>query len=170
MEEPATVRLAEDAFGKRATFDEIEIGRELEQFDWVVTDEDIEKQCRLDEDFHPWYVIESPWGGRVAPPQIQYRPPRWQITRTYNIRGVFYKWEFENLKPIKPGQTITITGRILDKWIRNEREFVKFESVGIDAAGDRVFVTQRTHVLDMVERTAPRAGAGIDSGHKPEKI
>ena len=170
MTEPAKIRRAEDAFGKRATFDDIVIGRELESFEWIVTEDDIEKQCRTDEDYHPWYVTDSPWDGRIAPPQIQYRPPRWQITRTYNIRGVFYRWEFENLKPIKPGQKIMITGRILDKWIRNEREYVKFESVGTDEDGERVFVTQRTHVLDMIERTAPREGAGIDSGHKPEKI
>ncbi len=29
---------------------------------------------------------------------------------------------------------------------------------------------RRTHVLDFVERTAPRAGVGLDSGIKAEKI
>ena len=65
------------------------------------SEDDIEKQCVIDEDFHPWFALESPWDGRIAPPQLQYRPPRWLLSRTYNIRGVFYKWEFENLKPIR---------------------------------------------------------------------
>jgi acyl dehydratase len=170
MSEQGKARIAADGFGKRATYEEIEIGKALETFEWVVTEDDIEKQCRMDEDYHEWYAMESPWGGRIAPPQIQYRPPRWMLTRTYNVRGVFYKWEFETFKAIKPGETITVTGRIVDKWIRNDREFIKFETEGTDAAGDRVFVTQRTHVLDVIERSAPREGVGIDSGHKPEKI
>ena len=164
------IRKREDAFGKRAEFDEIEIGQELEPCEWVVTEADIDKQCLIDEDYHEWYSLDSPWGGRIAPPQIQYRPPRWMLTRTYNVRGVFYKWAFETFKVIKPGEKITITGKIVDKWVKNEREFITFEAVGRDAAGEKVFVTQRTHVLDIVERTAPRQGAGIDSGHKPETI
>ena len=168
----ATVRKAEDSFGKRAEFDEIEIGAPLETMEWVVTEDDIEKQCRIDEDYCEDYVLASPLadGSRIAPPQIQYRPPRWMLTRTYNVRGVFYKWEFESFKPILPGEKITVTGKIVDKWIKNEREFIKFEAIGHDEAGEKVFSTLRTHVLDMVERSAPREGSGIDSGHKPEKI
>lgn len=166
------VRNLEDSFGKRAEFDEIEIGAALEPMEWVVTDDDIEKQCRIDEDYHEYYMLGSPLGGggRIAPPQIQYRPPRWMLTRTYNVRGVFYKWEFETFKAIKPGEKINVTGKIVDKWIKNDREFISFEAIGHDEAGDKVFTTLRTHVLDMVERTAPREGSGIDSGHKPEKI
>jgi hypothetical protein len=169
---PARVRKREDSFGKRAEFDEIEIGHELEPLEWVVTDEDIEKQCRIDEDYLEDYVLGSALAGgaRIAPPQIQYRPPRWMLTRTYNVRGVFYKWEFETFKPILPGEKIMVTGKIVDKWVKNEREFVTFEAIGHDEAGEKVFSTLRTHVLDMVERTAPREGEGIDSGHKPEKI
>ncbi|MEE8133954.1 MAG: hypothetical protein V3T56_02795, partial [Gemmatimonadales bacterium] len=81
-----------------------------------------------------------------------------------------YKWAFETFKVIKPGEKITLTGKIINTWVQNEREFITFEAVGRDAAGEKVFVTQRTHVLDVIERTAPRQGAGIDSGHKPETI
>ncbi len=164
------IRKREDAFGTRAEFDEIEIGQELEPCEWVVTAEDIDKQCVIDEDYHAWYSLDSPWGGRIAPPQIQYRPPRWMLTRTYNVRGVLYKWAFETFKVIKPGEKMTLTGKIINTWVQNEREFITFEVVGRDTAGEKVFVTQRTHVLDVIERTAPRHGAGIDSGHKPETI
>lgn len=163
-------RIERDEHGARATYDDIVVGRELEEMKWVVTEEDIEKQCRMDEDYHEWYVLDSPWGGRIAPPQIEYRPPRWQLSRTYNVRGVFYKWESENVKPIKPGEEITITGRILDKWIKNDREFVKFESIGRDTGGDVVFKTVRVHALDVIKRDVPRDGVGIDSGIKNEKI
>ncbi|MDA0656528.1 MAG: hypothetical protein O2912_09000, partial [Proteobacteria bacterium] len=54
------VRKLEDSFGKRAEFDEIEIGAPLEPMEWVVSDDDIEKQCRIDEDYHEYYMQGSP--------------------------------------------------------------------------------------------------------------
>ena len=86
------------------------------------------------------------------------------LTRTYNVRGVFYKWEFESFKPILPGEKITVTGKIVDKWVKNEREFIKFEAIGHDAVGDKVFSTLRTHVLDVIERTVTRVLPGLIAG------
>tara|TARA_A100001037_G_scaffold304765_1_gene342655 strand:+ start:1142 stop:1681 length:540 start_codon:yes stop_codon:yes gene_type:complete len=179
MTEGTQSRVEFDEHGKRTTYDEIEVGRDLGSLEWVITEEDIEKQCSIDEDFHPWFSFDleeqegtevGPWDGVIAPPQIQYRPPRWLLSRTYNIRGVFYKWDYENLKPIRPGETITVTGRILDKWIDREREFMSYEAEGRDEEGDIVFRTTRVHALDVLKRDTPRAGAGEDSGFKQEKI
>lgn len=170
MSEESQTRVEFDEHGKRTTYDEIEVGKDLGSLEWVVTEDDLEKQCAIDEDFHPWFNLESPWDGVIAPPQIHYRPPRWLLSRTYNIRGVFYKWDFENVKPIRPGEKIRVTGRILDKWIDREREFMSYEAEGHDEAGDLVFRTTRVHALDVIKRTAPREGAGQDSGIKREKI
>ena len=179
MTKNAQTRVEFDEHGNRTTYDEIEVGRDLGSLEWVITEQDIEKQCSIDEDFHPWFAFDiqedvgasdSQWAGIIAPPQIQYRPPRWLLSRTYNIRGVFYKWDFENLKEIRPGETITVTGRILDKWIDREREFMSYEAEGRDERGDIVFWTTRVHALDVLKRDTPRAGAGEDSGIKQEKI
>ena len=180
MSEESQTRVEFDEHGKRTTYDEIEVGKDLGSLDWVVGEEDIEKQCAIDEDYHPWFAAyaqgDGPegdgnlWEGLIAPPQIHYRPPRWLLSRTYNIRGVFYKWDFENTKAIRPGETIVVTGRILDKWIDRDREFMSYEAEGRDAAGDMVFRTTRVHALDVIKRTAPREGAGRDSGIKQEKI
>ena len=71
MTKPSKVRMAEDATGKRTTYEEIEVGKDLGSFEWTVTEADIERQCLLDEHWHEWFVSDSPWGGAVAPPQIQ---------------------------------------------------------------------------------------------------
>jgi hypothetical protein len=163
-------RIAEDAQGKRITYDEIEIGRDLGVLEWTISPEDIEYQCLIDEDFHPWFKNASPWGERVAPPQIQYRPPRWLLSRNYNVRGVFFRWEFEHKAPLHAGVKILVSGRILDKWIEREREYVKFEAIGRDLAGVELFRTVRVHVLDVIKRTAPRGGKGLDSGIKAERL
>lgn len=163
-------RVAFDEHGKRTLYDDIEVGADLGEIIWTVTEEDIDKQCLLDDDYHPWYFLGMGDGIRVAPPQLQYRPPRWLISRTYNIRGVFCQWQLENCKPIKAGMRVTVKGRIHSKWIKNEREFVKYEAEGLDEQGDLLFRTGRVHVLDVIKATAPREGAGLDSGIKAEKI
>lgn len=171
MSEPsARARIAEDEHGVRTTFEEIEVGTDLGELEWEVGIEDLEKQCAMDDDYDPWFIVDSPYGGRIAPPQIQYRPPRWLLSRNYNVRGLFYKWEFENLAPIHPGRKIRVSGRIADKWIDRDREFLRFEAVAHDERGEVLFTTSRVHVLDIVERTAPRQGRGTDSGIKAEHI
>lgn len=162
-------RVMEDAKGRRATYEEITIGQSLGEMDWTITDDLIDLQCQLDQDFDPLFF--PPAGQpRIAPPQITYRPPRWLISRAYNVRGLFVGWEMESLGEIRVGMTLKVSGAIVDKYIRKEREYIVYEALGRDEQGNVLFRTRRTHVLDFVERTAPRSGAGIDSGIKPEKI
>jgi acyl dehydratase len=163
-------RIAEDHNGPRTTYEQIEVGHVLGTMDWVVTEEMIDKQCEMDLDWHVWYALESPWGGRVAPPQINYRPPRWLLSRSYNIRGLFVRWEMENLLPIRPNVVLRVVATVDDKYIRKDREFVVFRAEATDPEGRVVFRTRRTHVLDFIDRTAERAGKGIDSGVKAERI
>ena len=169
-DEEVSTRIAEDEHGPRTNFEDIVIGKDLGAIEWVITVADLEKQCLIDNDYHPWYFDKSPFGARVAPPQIQYRPPRWLLSRNYNIRGVFYKWEFENAGPLPVDEPIKVTGHVVGKWIERDREYIKFEATGTNNKGEVVFRTVRTHVLDMVKRSAPRAGRGMDSGIKKEKI
>jgi hypothetical protein len=166
----AVARVAEDEHGARATFEDIEVGKDLGSLEWRITREDVDKQCRMDHDYHPWYFTGAPDGPPIAPPQIQYRPPRWLLSRNYNVRGLFYKWDFENVAALPIDAPIRVSGRIVDKWIERGREYVRFESVGTDGDGKVLFRTTRTHVLDALKRDVPRAGRGMDSGIKSEKI
>ena len=163
-------RVLEDNKGRRAAFEDIQVGQTLGEIEWHITDELIDLQCQLDQDFDPLFFPQDEDARRIAPPQITYRPPRWLISRTYNVRGLFVRWESESFRAIEPDTTITVAGSIVDKFIKKDREFVVYQAEGKDAAGNLVFRTKRTHVLDFVERNAPREGAGIDSGIKPEKI
>ena len=168
MSTPKT-RVLEDSQGRRAQFEDITIGQSLGEMRWEITDELIDLQCRLDQDFDPLYF---PKAGvkRIAPPSITYRPPRWLFSRAYNVRGLFVRWENEMFREIEANTTIKVTGSIVDKYVKKDREFVVYQADGHDAQGRLIFRSKRTHVLDFVERSAPRAGAGIDSGIKSEKI
>ncbi len=166
----AKARVLEDGQGRRAAFEDIQVGQSLGEMEWEITDDLIDLQCQLDQDFDPLYFPQSGATTRVAPPSMTYRPPRWLFSRTYNVRGLFVRWENETFREIAPNTTIRVTGSIVDKYVQKDREFVVYQAEGRDSAGNLVFRSRRTHVLDFVERTAPRAGAGIDSGIKPERI
>ena len=170
MPQDAPTRITEDANGPRSTYDRIEVGADLGTIEWIVTKDLVDVQCHLDQDFDEWYSLSSPYGGVIAPPQIQYRPPRWLLSRNFNIRGLFYKWEMENCKPVVVGAKLLISGRIAEKYVRKDREFVVYEAEATDESGNVIFRTRRTHVLDALLRSVPRVGTGIDSGIKSEKI
>ena len=163
-------RVLEDGSGRRATFEEITVGNTLGEMEWEVTDDMIDLQCRLDEDFDRLFCLPITDGARIAPPQITYRPPRWLFSRAYNVRGLFVRWEMEAFAMIKANTKIKVSGTIVDKFIKKDREFVVYQAEGWDTEGKLLFRTKRTHVLDYIERTAPREGAGVDSGIKPEKM
>jgi hypothetical protein len=163
-------RVLEDGSGRRATYEEIVVGQSLGEMEWEITDEMIDLQCRLDEDFDRLFCLPLVDGGRIAPPQITYRPPRWLFSRAYNVRGLFVRWEMETFALLKANIKIKVSGTIADKFIKKDREFVVYQAEGRDPDGTLLFRTKRTHVLDFIERTAPREGAGVDSGIKPEKI
>lgn len=143
-------RVERDGKARRATYDEIEVGASLGEMDWVVTEEMIEQQCRMDLDYDEFYSLDSPWGGRIAPPQIQYRPPRWLLSRAYNVRGLFYRWKMENVRPIRLNENLRVRASIVDKYVRNDREFIVLAAEATDAQGRVVFRTERTHVLDKL--------------------
>lgn len=157
-------RVARDIGGARTNFDEISIGDDLGSVEWRFSREQIARMCESDDDYHEWYSVESPYGGVIAPVLIAYPPVRLLFSRRFNVRGVFFGFETRNLLPLRPDTTYVISGRICDKWIRRNREFVQYEAVCVDPEGREVFRTRRSHAIDYLPVTAPKVGVGIDSG------
>ncbi len=157
-------RVARDSGGERTLYEDIAVGEDLGSIEWEFDQAAIGRICETDDDFHEWYSVESPYGGTVAPTLITYPPVRHLFSRRYNVRGLFYWYETENFAPLKPNVKYTITGRICDKWIKREREFVQYEATCYDPHGVRVFHTRRAHALDFLTRDVPKEASGIDSG------
>jgi acyl dehydratase len=86
------------------------------------------------------------------------------FTRRFNVRGVFYQFRSEFVRPIRYGERLRITGAVSDKYIKRNREFVTYEATGVDDDDQVVFRTWRTHALDYITRDKPRSGKGVDSG------
>ncbi len=157
------VRVAHDARGRRTTFEELEIGKDLGTAEYFVTQSQIDQTCFRLGDLHPYFQLNSPFGGTVAPVYMSYKLTRVLFSQTYSVRGLFYKWGFEFFRPIKVDVKHTVQAVLTEKWIKNDREFVAYESVCKDDQGNVVFKTRRAHVLDFIKRTAPKVGVGIDS-------
>ena len=157
---PGMVRILRDAAGVRTTYEEIEIGKDLGSEIWTPTQAQIDQVCERMEDHHPYYEVGSPFGSTVVPVSMTYLLTRGLFSQTYSVRGLFYKWSVDLLEPICPGVSYTVRGRISDKWIRNDREFVAYESECCDPDGVVVSRTRRAHVMDYIKRTAPKVGEG----------
>ena len=68
------------------------------------------------------------------------------------------------------GETLTISGLISEKYIKRNREYVRWDTMAHNTSGEVVFTASRVQCMDIVERGAPREGMGIDGGPKPERI
>lgn len=162
--EPGQVRILQDARGRRTTYEELEIGKDLGSAEFVVTQAQIDQTCERMGDHHPFYEVDSPFGGTVAPIYLTYKLTRMLFSQTYSVRGLFYKWAFEFINPIRTNVAYTVSARLTEKWIKNDREFVAYESICTDPQGNTVFTTRRAHVLDYIKRTAPKVGVnGMDT-------
>lgn len=160
----AQKRVARDASGERTRYEDIVVGDDLGSLEWQFDEAAIGRICDSDDDFHEWYAVESPYGGRIAPVLIGYPPVRMLFSRKFNVRGLFYWYEIENYAPLRPNVKYTLRGRISDKWIKREREFVQYEATCYDPGGKKVFFTRRAHALDYLTRDVPKEATGIDSG------
>jgi hypothetical protein len=166
MSEINKARILVDGRGKRTEYDELEIGAEFAPEDRVMTLEQIDYFCQGNLDFHEWYSVDSPFGGRICPPLLNYRPPRDMFSANYNVRGLLYEYETENINPIMPGKKLHLTGKLTNKWIKKEKEFVEYQVTCIDEDGLEIFRTRRVHVLDAIPRTAPREASYMKTFNK----
>jgi acyl dehydratase len=155
------VRVLRDSAGMRTTYEELEIGKDLGTAEWTPTQAQIDQVCERMEDHHPYYEVNSPFGSTVVPVGMTYLLPRELFSQTYSVRGLFYKWAVELLEPIRAGVRYTVQGTLTEKWIKNDHEFVAYESTCRDPDGKIIFKTRRAHVLDFIKRTAPKVGESV---------
>ncbi len=156
MSEAEKARILVDGRGKRTEYDELVIGAEFDAEDRVLTFQQIDYFCQGNHDYHEWYSVDSPFGGRICPPLMNYRPPRDMFSAKYNVRGLLYEYETENINPIRPNKKLRFTGKITNKWIKKEKEFVEYQVKCVDEDGLEIFRSRRVHVLDVIPRTVPR--------------
>ena len=135
------------------------IGAETGTFETVVTDAMIDEYVASLEITNPWFTTgPSPYGGRVAPPDML---PKLAMNDLYqnflhrvmgeNMRA---KQAFTNYAPVRPGMRVKASGRLAEKYERRGKRFVTFEALFTDEEGRALVLDRRTQYLPVPRSVA----------------
>jgi 3-hydroxybutyryl-CoA dehydratase len=132
--------------GIRKVWDDIVPGEPRATIPYLLTLEAIQKYCRAVGEtnrlyFDQDYARSTPYGGIVAPPSIHILlmfacTPTDDWMRSPGTINAGQSWSY-NL-PARPGDTITLQARALDKFIRKDRLFVVHDNVFFNQHGQVV--------------------------------
>ncbi len=130
----------------RKTWDDIIPGEPRKTHPYELTLEAIQRLCRVLGDMHPLYFDEayakqSPYKGLIAPPSIHILlmfscTPADDWMRSPGTINAGQSWSYN--VPARPGDTIRLDARALDKFVKNDRLFV---------VHDNVFFNQHNQVI-----------------------
>ncbi len=127
----------------RATHDlfKAAIGDEFTPLEFIITEEMVDRNAWANDDYNPWYMEDSPFGGRIASPTFlahqylelfhghYYDPPG---------GGLYPRQEFEFINPIRIGKKIRVTGRLIDRYPKKGREYFVSEILATDEDGTEI--------------------------------
>lgn len=132
------------------------IGQELPAYTHTVTESEIDDFCNavptdtsiyLDDEAAKAAGLE----GRVAPPMMVRRYAHFQnvltgLEGTIPGHSIHVSGNYDFLCPVRPGDTITTTGKVVDKFIKKGRKFISFELISTNQRGERVVLNRHTSV------------------------
>ena len=115
------------------------IGEEFEPLEFVVTPELNQQYLYAEEDFHPRYIEESDKGPPLIHPGILYnmsnntRSPSFYLPPGWGEVHAAEETEFIN--PARVGKKVRVKGKIVDRYVKKEREYTVVESLSVDEDG-----------------------------------
>jgi len=122
-----------------------EIEEDLGPLSYRISTEEVSRYSNSVDDYNPWYVVSSPFGGAIAPPLIIAN----EYTRLYQQKystgnSLHAKMEFELVKPPRVGSVVTTQGKIADKYIKREKGSVVIETISKDEDGEEIARSRMT--------------------------
>jgi acyl dehydratase len=135
-------------------FDFFHIGQELPVYVHTVTEEEIDKFCKLFGEKNPIYLNDevakkAGFLGRVAPPMMVRYYAHFQnvfkgFRETIPGHTIHASAEYHFLGPVRPGDMITTTGKVIDKYIKRDKKFLCFEFISKNQNKETVVVNRHT--------------------------
>ncbi|MDD5748633.1 MAG: MaoC family dehydratase N-terminal domain-containing protein [Actinomycetota bacterium] len=136
------------------------IGKEYEPDEYEIGREKMKEYANAVGDMNPYYHDkafgkESKYKDNIAPPCFasvynllgcgkMFLDPELKINFAMLVHG---EQEFEFVKPVKPGDLITTTGRIADIYEKGKNDFIVFEGRSTNQNGELVAVGRATFVI-----------------------
>jgi acyl dehydratase len=119
---------------------------------YQLTSELVREYCDGIEDANPWYLENSPFGKPVAPPTLLFVMHTKFVSERYSLAGrVDTRHEAEFPNPAFVGSMVTVTIKVVDKLVREGREFVITEYRSVDEHG-RLLCRDRNRILLNYQR------------------
>ncbi len=120
-------------------WDDVAVGQPLGPVRHRVTARMIRDYAEATGDKHLWHAGGAPpFGETVAHPAMATIFSTRLLGRSGIDRpsgGIHAKHEYEFLGAVRAGQTLTTTGRIVEKYIRRERKYVVCDALTVDETG-----------------------------------
>ena len=132
-----------------------EIGHEIKPVEMIVSKAMVERHAWANDDYNPWYLKKSPFGGRIVPPTFLSYDTDIMIWNHFKLpegKGVWAKQEFEFLSPLRVGKKIKITGKIIDKTFKRGRDHISFEFLVVGEDGTEIVRMRTTHAFPLRAR------------------
>jgi acyl dehydratase len=117
------------------------VGDDLGSLQFTITAELVERTAWANDDYNPWYMQGSPFGGRIASPAaaLAFDGTLFYDYYKYPEGGsLFAKQEFEFIQPLLIGHTYTMSGKLIEIYKRKGRTFYRVELSIRDATGMEV--------------------------------
>lgn len=106
-------------------------GEEIGTYEYVLTPELVELYAVATDDRHPWYVEDSPFGGRIAHPTMVHmdfhRLEDHFLTSRPEEAGVHTEYDARYINPARVGEKITVKSRCAANLTKRGRRYITIE-------------------------------------------
>jgi acyl dehydratase len=151
---------------KEPDFENLEIPEDLGPVDVLVDDHKIKRFAFVQDDYHPWFLQDSPFGGRIGHAGIlgndlvQLFTTRYAASRVVGLHTEEQLW-FDN--PVRLDETVTLSGQYTDAYERRGQGYVVMNAQAHGSDGRSIIRHRGIEIL----RTIPGHVAGRASSQAP---
>jgi acyl dehydratase len=136
-------------------YEHLEVGEHLGTRTIEVTDELVRDCVEAIESPHEWYRVDSPFGGRIAPPTLfDNECLRILDTRYARFGSIHAKQSWRFRGPIRVGSRVSVEVRISDKYVRRDKGYFVMTLTATDETGATVCTGTHTSVVSLVRKPA----------------
>jgi hypothetical protein len=131
------------------------VGDVLAPVEFTITEEMVERNAWGNDDYNPWYMEDSPFGGRIVSPTYLtlFDSHSFYGYYAYPPGGSLHaKEEFEYIRPLKVGVKAKLTGKLVERYARKGRDFFVAEFMVTDEEGNELIRMRRTQAAPVTPR------------------
>jgi hypothetical protein len=159
-------KTAEQLYTGTHSLADAKIGDPLGSMQFAISADQVERNAWANDDYHPWYMDDSPFGGRILSPVFlaSFDARLFYGHYAYPPGGsLFAKEEFEYLVPLQIAATYTITGTMTDIYHRRRRTFYVAGMSVTDVDGTEVMRVSKTIAAPVKPVAEAPASGGKDA-------